>query len=296
VTDEPGKSGSRVREVQAAVEECRAQDARVVSEAEDAVQETWFRFSRSDRSSIENLSGWLTTVCSRICLNMLEARRRRPEPAGRDVPEIEADPEPSSDPEQEAVLADSIGYALLVILDTLSPAERVALVLHDMFGVPFEEIGSIIGRKPVATRQLASRARRRVRSRNEPWNADPARHSALVHAFLAAARNGDLDQLVAVLAPDVVLRADETAVKLGAAPETRGAPEVAAFASRARGAVAALVDGVPAAVWMPGGIPRVVFSITTSLDKITQIDLIADPDRLGQIDLQVEQQVLRNGT
>jgi RNA polymerase sigma factor (sigma-70 family) len=253
-------------------------------EADDAVQEAWLRLSRSDADSIENLGSWLTTVTSRVCLNILQARRSRPEvPLDPDAPEPAADPE--SDPESEALLADSIGLALLVVLDTLSPAERVAFVLHDMFGLPFDEIAPIVGRNAPATRQLASRARRRVQREDAGPEADRLRHAKLVDAFLAAARAGEFEGLLALLDPEVVLTADQTAADMGTAQEMRGVAEVAAFSRRARGATPALLDGAAAAVWIVGGQPRVVYRFTTSGDKITGIDLIADRARLRELDL-----------
>ncbi len=253
------------------------------SEADDAVQETWLRLSRSDSDAIENLGSWLTTVLSRVCLNMLQARRSRPEvPLDADAPEPAAT---GSDPEQEALLADSIGLALLIVLETLSPAERVAFVLHDMFGVPFEEIAPVVGRNAPAARQLASRARRRVQGEAAGSEAGRLRHAELVDAFLAAARDGEFDRLLAVLDPDVVLKADQTAVALGTAPEIRGAAEVAEFSRRARGATPALLDGAAALVWIVGGQPRVVYRFTTSGEAITAIELIADPARLRELDL-----------
>jgi RNA polymerase sigma factor (sigma-70 family) len=254
-------------------------------DADDAVQEAWLRFSRSDTRGVDDLGSWLNTVVSRVCLNMLQARRSRPQPlAHPDMPEPVAD-SGESDPEYQALLADSVGLALLIVLDKLTPAERVAFVLHDIFAIPFDEIAPIVERSTTATRQLASRARARVRQQDATQQADRARQSALVDAFLAAARNGDFDALLAVLDPDVVLRADEHAVALGAAAETRGAERVAAFSRFARGAGDALLDGASAAVWMPGGQLRVVWSFTTAADTITAIDLIADPERLGQLDL-----------
>jgi RNA polymerase sigma factor (sigma-70 family) len=256
------------------------------SEADDAVQEAWLRLSRSDADSIENLGSWLTTVLSRVCLNILQARRSRPEvPLGPDLPEPAAGPTAGSDPEHEAVLAESIGLALLIVLDTLSPAERVAFVLHDIFGVPFEEIAPIVGRTAPAARQLASRARRRVRREDAGREANRLRHAKLVDAFLAAARNGEFDRLLALLDPDVVLRADQTAAQMGAAKEIHGAAEVARFSRRARGATPALLDGAAAAVWIVGGQPRVVYSFTISGERITAIELIADPARLRELDL-----------
>jgi RNA polymerase sigma-70 factor, ECF subfamily len=254
-------------------------------DADDAVQEAWLRFSRSDTSSVHNLGGWLTTVVSRVCLNMLQARKSRPQPAVEpDLPEPIAEPG-ESDPEYEALLADSVGLALLVVLDTLTPAERVAFVLHDVFAIPFDEIAPIVGRSTPATRQLASRARARVQQEEATRRPDRGRQAALVDAFLAAARKGDFDALLAVLDPDVVLRADEHAVKLGAAAETRGPAEVAAFSRFARGARRALLDGAAAGVWMPGGRLLVVWAFTTARGRITEIDLIADPERLRGLDL-----------
>jgi RNA polymerase sigma-70 factor (ECF subfamily) len=258
------------------------------AEAEDAVQETWLRLSRSDSGSVENLGSWLTTVVSRVCLNILQQRRLR-----QNVPLHlnEADAARAAavvDPESEVALADSIGIALLVVLDTLTPAERVAFVLHDMFAVSFEEIAPIVGRKPAATRQLASRARRRLRGHEELPRADQRRRSELVDAFLSAARNGDFEGLLAVLDPGIVLRADRTAVSLGAKAETRGADVVASFMGRARGALRAIVDGAPGAVWMVRGRPRVVFSFTFAGERIAAIDLIGDEDRLRQLNLMIQ--------
>jgi RNA polymerase sigma-70 factor (ECF subfamily) len=258
------------------------------TEADDAVQEAWIRLSRADARSIEHLGGWLTTVLSRVCLNVLESRRARPEtPAGADLPEPGPGAAGASDPEQEALLADSIGLALLVVLDRLAPNERVAFVLHDVFGVPFEQIAPIVDRTPAATRKLASRARQRVQQTDAPAQRDRVRQAELVEAFLAAARSGEFDALLAVLDPDVVLRADETAIELGAPREGRGAVAVAEFSRRARGATAALVDGVPAVVWMPGGKPRVVFGFAIEGERIVRIDLVADPATLRQLDVVV---------
>jgi RNA polymerase sigma factor (sigma-70 family) len=255
------------------------------SDADDAVQEAWLRFSRADTSGVDNLGGWLTTVVSRVCLNMLQARRSRPQPSvGPDLPEPVADPA-TYDPEHQALLADSVGLALLVVLDTLTPAERVAFILHDIFAIPFDQIAPIVDRSTPATRQLASRARARVQRHDATGRADRLRHAALVDAFLAAAHNGDFEVLLGLLDPDVVLRADEQAVKLGAARLTRGAEPVAAFLRQARAVRLALLDGAAAAVWMPGGRPRVVVAFTTSGPRITAVDLIADPDRLRQLDL-----------
>jgi RNA polymerase sigma factor (sigma-70 family) len=248
--------------------------------AEDAVQEAWLRLSRTDADAIENLPGWLTTVVSRVCLNVLQSRRAHPEvpfeqPAG--------EPAAGPDPEHEALLADSIGLALLIVLDTLSPAERVAFVLHDMFAVPFEEIAPIVGRNAPATRQLASRARRRVQGHDDAGDPDVVRQARLVEAFLTAARGGDFAGLLALLDPDVVLRADAAAVELGAPREARGAQPVGQFVRVARGAKAAVLDGRPVAAWLPDGRPRVVLLFRVAGDKIAEIDVIADPARLGRL-------------
>jgi RNA polymerase sigma-70 factor (ECF subfamily) len=259
------------------------------SEADDAVQEAWLRLSRSDAGDIENLGGWLTTVVARVSLNMLRSRdSRREELVGEHPPEAAAGPGQAPDPEREALLADSVGLALLVVLDMLSPAERLAFVLHDMFSVPFEEIAPIVDRSPEATRQLASRARRRVRGAPTESDADLARQREAVAAFLAAAREGDFEALVAVLDPDVVVRADRAAARMGATAEVRGAAEVArTFAGRARAARPALVNGAAGAVWASGGRPRVVFGFTIAGGRIVAIDLVAAPARLAELDLEI---------
>ena len=258
------------------------------SEADDAVQEAWLRLSRSDAGAVDNLGGWLTTVVARVCLNMLQARSaRREDPVGADLPEPAASWRGGDDPEQQALQAEGVGLALLVVLDTLTPAERLAFVLHDLFAVPFEEIAPIVERSPAAARQLASRARRRVQGAPPP-DADRARQRAVVDAFLAASREGDFDALVALLDPDVVLRADRAAVRTGASEEVRGAAAVAgSFSGRARAARPALVDGAPGAVWAPGGQPRVAFGFTVTDGRIVRIDLLADPERLARLDLAV---------
>jgi RNA polymerase sigma factor (sigma-70 family) len=257
------------------------------SDADDAVQEAWLRLSRSDTSDVENLGGWLTTVVARVALNMLQSRKaRREDPAGTQLPEHGG--AEAAGPEHEAVLADSVGLALLVVLDTLAPAERLAFVLHDMFGLPFEEIAPIVERSPAATRKLASRARQRVQGADTTGDADPARRREVVQAFRAAARNGDLGALVAVLDPDVVLRADGAVVRAGEA-EVRGSAAVAAFFSgRARAARPALIDGVAGLVWAPGGRPRVVFSFTLSGGRISAIDMVSDPAALSGLDVVIE--------
>ena len=258
------------------------------SEADNAVQEAWLRLSRSGTDGVENLGGWLTTVVARVCLDMLRSRAsRREDPFGEQVPEPIASREDAIDPEHEAVLADSVGLALLVVLDTLGPAERVAFVLHDMFGVPFDEIVPILGRTPAAARQLASRARSRVQGATVP-DADRSRQRAVVDAFLAAARGGDFDALLAVLDPDVVVRADPAAVLTGASEEVRGAPAVAdTFSGRARAARPALVEGTPGLVWMQHGRPQMVSDFTIANGKVVKIDLIADPERISELDLTV---------
>jgi RNA polymerase sigma factor (sigma-70 family) len=260
-----------------------------VSEADDAVQDAWLRVSRSDTGAVANLGGWLTTIVARVCLNVLQARRSRPEePVGGYLPERVAGAADADDPEQAALLADSVGLALLVVLDTLAPAERLAFVLHDMFDVPFEQIAPIVERSPAATRQLASRARRRVRGTAMTAGPDPGRQREVVAAFVAASRGGDFDALLALLDPDVVVRADRTAVQLGVKPEVRGAGAVAGhFSRRARGLQPAVVDGTAAAAWAPGGRLRVLVTFTVTRGAVTGIDLVADPDRLGDLDVTV---------
>ena len=258
-----------------------------LSEADDAVQEGWLRLSRSETSGVENLGGWLTTVVARVCLNLLRSRRaRREESLDAHVPGPIVSPGEGIDPEHESLLADSVGLALLVVLKTLAPAERVAFVLHDLFDLPFDEIAPIVGRSPAAARQLASRARRRVQGAAIP-DADPTRRREVVDAFLAASRGGDLAALLALLDPDVVLRADRAAERVGAAKEVRGAAAVADTLSGRPGARPALVNGAAGAVWAPGGRPRVVFGFTIRRGKIVEIDLVADPERLRQLDLVV---------
>ena len=255
------------------------------SEAEDAVQETWLRLSRTDSSDVQNLGGWLTTVTGRVCLDMLRSRKsRREEPQSAHLPDEPRAEGP--DPEHEAMMADSVGLALQVVLDTLTPAERLAFVLHDLFDLPFDEIAPIVDRSPAAAKMLASRARRRVQGADADQSPDLARRREVVSAFLAASRDGDFDALVAMLDPDAVLRGDRPMVQMGAAAEVRGAAEVAGtFSGRARAARLALVDGSAGAVWAQGGEPRVVFGFTIEDGKITGIEMIADRDRLGQLDL-----------
>jgi len=253
------------------------------AEAEDAVQEAWLRASRAGTDGVDNLGGWLTTVVGRVCLDMLRTRRSRREDLLDETPPAAPGDEP--DPEREAVLADSIGLALLVVLDTLAPAERLAFVLHDMFGVPFDEVGTIVDRSPAAARQLASRARRRVQDSTVP-DTDLGRQRRVVEAFLAASREGDFEALLDVLDPDAVVRADSTAAALGAAPELRGADAVVRrFAGQARGARLALVGGAVGAAWVVHGTTKVAFEFTIEDDRIVAIDLIGDPDRLAALDV-----------
>jgi RNA polymerase sigma factor (sigma-70 family) len=265
-----------------------------ISEADDAVQEAWFRLSRSESSGIENLGGWLTTVVGRVCLDKLRSRTSRRvvplgESLGTRVPEpLVSRADDGIDPEHEALLADSVGLALLVVLEALSPAERIAFVLHDTFGVPFEEIAPIVGRSPAASRQLASRARRRVRGEATLPAADTSRQREVVDAFLAASRDGDLGALLAVLDPDVVLRADPGAA--GASREVRGAHAVAeqarAFSHLGQFSRRALVNGVAGIVSRaPGGPTFSVMGFAVARGKITEIDILADPERLRLLDL-----------
>jgi RNA polymerase sigma factor (sigma-70 family) len=265
------------------------------SEADDAVQGAWLRLSRSDTSGVENLGGWLTTLVARECLDLLRARRaRREEPVGVHLPDPILSRQDGLDPEQQALLAEGVGLALQVVLDTLAPAERLAFVLHDLFAVPFEEIAPVVGRSPTAARQLASRARRRVQGTAPVPDADLARQRAVVDAFFAAARDGDFAALLAVLDPDVVVRADAGAVPLGAWRVVRGAAAVAqqvrtvgGFARLARFAQPALVNGAAGVVVAPGGRPVAVMGFTIRGGKIVEIDVLADPARLRRLDLAV---------
>ena len=261
-----------------------------LSEADDAVQESWVRLSRSDASVIENLGGWLTTVVARVCLNMLRARQTRHEqPISVFVPDPVVSLEDDSTPEDEALLADSVGLALLVVLETLTPAERLAFVLHDMFGVPFEEIAPMVDRSPTAARQLASRARRRVRGAAPTPDGDLARQREVVDAFFAASRDGDFDALVAVLHPDVVLRSDGGVMRPDTSVVRRGAENVAGnalmFARLSPFVRPALVNGAAGAVVAPQGRPFSVMGFTVSDGRIVEIDVITDPERLAELDL-----------
>ena len=262
-----------------------------LTEADDAVQEAWLRLSRSDTSGVDNLGGWLTTVVARVCLDMLRSRKsRREESLDELVPEP-VSREGGLDPEQEALLAESVGLALLVVLEALAPAERVAFVLHDMFAVPFEEIAPIVGRSPAAARQLASRARRRVQGAGTDPEADLTQQREIIDAFLAAMRGGDVEALVAVLDPEFVIRADSAAVPPGAPREVRGArnwaKQALAFSQGVRFAQPALVNGAVGVVVAPRGRLFRVLRVTITSGKIVQIDVVADPERLRELELAV---------
>jgi RNA polymerase sigma-70 factor (ECF subfamily) len=263
-----------------------------VSEADDAVQEAWLRLSRSQGADAENLRAWLTTVVARVSLDMLRSRKSRQEEAlGPHLPEPIVARDDGSDPEHEALLADSVGLAMLVVLETLGPAERLAFVLHDMFAVPFEEIATIVGRSPAAARQLASRARRRVQGAAPAPDADLARQREVVDAFLAAARGGDFEALVALLDPEVVVRVDRGVLRPAAFTELRGVAAVAEQARKgarlARFARPALVNGAAGIVVARGGRPLAVAGFTVARGRIVEIDVLADPARLRELDLTV---------
>jgi RNA polymerase sigma-70 factor (ECF subfamily) len=262
-----------------------------LSEADDAVQEAWLRLNRIDPHDVANLGGWLTTVVARVCLDLLRTRRsRREEPLDAYLPEPVVSRSGVADPEQEALLADAVGLALLVVLDTLAPAERLAFVLHDMFAVPYEEVATVVGRSPVAARQLASRARRRVQSAPVP-DRDLARQRRVVDAFLAAARDGDLAGLVALLDPEVVLRADARRGSTPVATLLRGADTVAgqalSFSGRAGSARPALVNGAAGLVAGVPGRPLAVMAFTVVGDRIVELDILTDPVRLAALDPRV---------
>jgi len=265
-----------------------------LAEADDAVQEAWLRLHRAGTEDVRNLGGFLTTIVARVCLNMLRSRSsRREEPLDAHVPDPIVSGTTGVDPEQQVLLADSVGLALLVVLQTLAPAERLAFVLHDMFGMPFDEIAPIVDRSPAAARQLASRGRRRVRGAAREPETDPVRQREVVDAFLAAARAGDFEALVAVLAPDVVLRADggASAAGVGASTVVRGAEQVAtqalSFARFAQFARHALVNGTAGLVNVVEGRPRAVMGLTVRDGRIVEINILADPERLSRIDLTV---------
>jgi len=252
-----------------------------VSEADDAVQEAWLRFERADRSRIQNVPAWLTTVVGRVCLDLLRTRTSR-----REVPLDTPPPADGPDPEQEALLTDSVGLALLVVLDTLSPGERLAFVLHDVFGVPFDEIGDILGRSTPAAKMLASRGRRRVRQARAP-DADPSRQRRVVEAFLAASRGGDFAALLDLLAPDATVRADAVASPTGAPTSLRGAGDVARqallFAQRAANARVGTVDGAPALLVTSHGRLVTLMTFTIAGDRIDAIEIVADPRKLARV-------------
>ncbi len=261
-----------------------------VSDAEDAVQEAWLRLSRSDASGVENLTGWLTTVVARLCLDMLRSRKsRREESIDAHVTKPLASREPGIDPQTEVLLADSVGLAMLVVLETLTPAERIAFVLHDMFDVSFDEIASIVERSPAAARQLASRARQRVRGTPALPEADLTRQRQVIDAFLAASRGGDFDALLALLDPDVVLRGDRAAAAMGVPAEIRGAEAVAntALKYRAQFARSMLGNGAVGILVAPRGRLLMVFECTTTNGKIAAIDAVADPHHIRQLSLAV---------
>jgi RNA polymerase sigma-70 factor (ECF subfamily) len=262
------------------------------AEADDAVQEAWIRLSRTDTTDVDNLRAWLTTVVGRVCLNMLRSRKTRRETSlETHLPDPILSPEEGVDPEQEALLGDSVGLALLVVLDSLTPAERVAFVLHDVFALPFGDIAPIVGRTPTATRQLASRARRRVQGAPVP-DVDLDGQWAVVNAFLAASRAGDFEALLAVLDPDVVARSDGGAARPSLVSLVRGARAVAeqamSFRQFAESSTRVLVNGLPGGVaWAPDGSPFAVLALTVKGGRIVSIDVLADPDRLNQLDLTV---------
>jgi RNA polymerase sigma factor (sigma-70 family) len=268
-------------------------------EADDALQEAWLKLSRADSGEVENMGGWLTTVVARVCLDMLRSRKSRREEtfdaAGPDAVKDRAGP---SDPERDVLLADAMGPALLVLLDSLAPTERVAFVLHDLFGMSFEEVAPIVGRSVAAARQLASRARRRIQGATVPDD-DVERQREVVSAFLLASREGDFDRLLAVLDPDVVLRVDPAAVAAAETYRGRGAPDLSSLvhgaeavarvlAGRAQGARPAIIDGAAGAAWAPGGQPRAVFAFTMVGGKVAEIEIFGDPDSLKRFDIKID--------
>jgi RNA polymerase sigma factor (sigma-70 family) len=277
------------------------------SEAEDAVQEAWLRVTRADTDAVDNLGGWLTTVTTHVCLDMLRARKTRENAAPALTAEGAVVASESTDPEREILLADAVGSAMMVVLDTLSPAERVAFVLHDLFALSFEDVGAIVGRSAVATRQLASRARRRVQGAGETAGDGEGRGAGesatelpsqreVAQAFMAASRDGDLEAVLAVLDPDVVLRVDPVAVKAAAANEAKGAPRLVrevrgaanvarVFLGSAQVARPVLVDGTPGAAWAPGGHPRAVWAFKVEQGRIVEVQFIADPKSIARLEV-----------
>jgi RNA polymerase sigma factor (sigma-70 family) len=268
-------------------------------EADDAVQEAWLKLSRADAGEVENLGGWLTTVVARVCLDMLRSRKsRREETIDAAGPDLAQDRDGTSDPERGVLLADAIGPALLVVLDSLAPTERVAFVLHDLFGMSFEEVAPIVGRSVVAARQLASRARRRIQGATVPDD-DVERQREVVRAFLLASREGDFDRLLALLDPEVVLRADGAAIAAAETYRGRGAPALSGvtrgaeavakiLGGTARGARVAIVDGAAGAAWAPGGQPRAVFAFTVVGGKVAEIEVFADPESLKRLEVKLD--------
>lgn len=267
-------------------------------EADEAVQEAWLRLTEVNADSIDNLGGWLTTVVARVCLDMLRSRKSRREVSVEQETEAFQDPRNSSDPESDLLLADSVGPALLVVLETLTPTERVAFVLHDLFDLSFEEIAPIVERSAAAARQLASRARRKVRGANDVSNPDRNSQREIVSAFLAASRDGNFSALLELLDPNVVLRADDVAVQIAIRNKAKGAPPLQreligshavaeAFKGRATAAELALIDGVPGATWAPGGRPIVAFLFTLGNGKIAALDVVMDPERLKGIEIEI---------
>jgi RNA polymerase sigma factor (sigma-70 family) len=265
------------------------------SEAEDAVQETWLRVTRADVGAVDNLGGWLTSVIAHVCIDMLRARKTRENAAPAMGAEGAAAPPEPTDPEREILLADAVGSAMMIVLDTLSPAERVAFVLHDLFALSFDDIGPIVGRSAVATRQLASRARRHVQGAGDRENDLPSQRE-VAQAFMAASRDGDLDALLRVLDPDVVLRVDPVAVKAAAARQAKGAPRLASevrgaadvarvFLGRAQAARSALVDGTPGAAWAPDGHTRAIFAFKVERGRIVEVQLTYDPKTIARLDV-----------
>jgi RNA polymerase sigma factor (sigma-70 family) len=266
------------------------------SESEDAVQETWLRITRADTGAVDNLDGWLTTVITHVCLDMLRARKTRQNAApalGAEGVAVASEP---TDPEREVLLADAVGSAMMIVLDTLSPAERVAFVLHDLFALSFEDIGAIVGRSAVATRQLASRARRLVEGAGEQREKELPPQREVTQAFMAASRDGNLEAVLAVLDPDVVLRVDPAAVKAAAANEAKGAPRLVrevrgaadvarVFLGSAQAARPALVDGTPGAAWAPGGRPRAIWAFKVAQGRIVEVQFIADPKTIARLEV-----------
>ena len=265
------------------------------SEAEDAVQETWLRITRADSGAVDNLGGWLTTVITHVCLDMLRARKTRENAAPAIAAEGAVAASEPTDPEREVLLAEAVGSAMMIVLDTLSPAERVAFVLHDLFALSFEDIGAIVGRSAVATRQLASRARRLVQGAGEREEELPSQRE-VAQAFMAASRAGNLEAVLAVLDPDVVLRVDPVAVKAAAANAAKGAPRLVSevrgaadvarvFLGSAQVARPVLVDGTPGAAWAPGGHPRAIWAFKVEQGRIVEVEFIADPKAIARLEV-----------